>query len=155
MLSVGVRRHGAHALGAVLVERVALDDPQASQRLVQHQTAEIISDLLRLWAKTERRVKVRWNRAVSILRTHFKEGRGENQEAENLRSALVHTFSRRAKVALPGAEGEPRGVCETADVLNLTRGSLLVSPCGEVRQEKGRRTGTLLHRRHFLGSIVY
>lgn len=51
VLAVGVRRHGAHALSAVLVQRVPLDGPQASQRLVQHQSAEIVSDLLRLWMR--------------------------------------------------------------------------------------------------------
>lgn len=48
VLAVGVGRHGAHALGPVLVERAPLDDPQPPQRLVQDQPAEIIPDLLRL-----------------------------------------------------------------------------------------------------------
>lgn len=53
VLSVRVGRHGSHALGAVLVQRVALDDPQASERLVQHQAAEIIADLL--WLRQRRK----------------------------------------------------------------------------------------------------
>lgn len=53
MFSVGVGGHGAHALSPVLVQRVSLDHPQASERLVQHQAAEIISDLLRLWVREE------------------------------------------------------------------------------------------------------
>lgn len=48
VFSIGVGGHGSHALGPVLVQRVSLDHTQASQRLVQHQAAEIISDLLRL-----------------------------------------------------------------------------------------------------------
>lgn len=48
VLPVGVCGHRAHALGPVLVQRVSLDHPEAPERLVQNQTAEIISDLLRL-----------------------------------------------------------------------------------------------------------
>lgn len=53
VFSVGVRGHGAHALRPVLVQRVPLNHPQASERLVQHQAAEIISDLLRLWRRNK------------------------------------------------------------------------------------------------------
>ncbi|TNN56589.1 hypothetical protein EYF80_033126 [Liparis tanakae] len=45
VLAVGVGRHGAHALRPVLVQRVALDDPQAPQRLVQDLAAEDASRL--------------------------------------------------------------------------------------------------------------
>lgn len=93
VLSVGVRRHGAHALGAVLVQRVALDDPQASQRLVQHQAAKIISDLLRLWAKIERRVKVRQNCGVDIfLGTHFGD-EGRRKSGRSALRSLTHIQS--------------------------------------------------------------
>ena len=54
MFSVGVGSHGAHALSPVLVQRVPLDHPQASQRLVQNQAAKIISDLLRLRTREDR-----------------------------------------------------------------------------------------------------
>lgn len=56
VLPVRVGRHSAHALGAVLVQRVSLDDPQASDRLVQHQAAEIVSDLLRLWKQKKEKM---------------------------------------------------------------------------------------------------
>lgn len=49
VFSVGVCGHSSHALRAVLVQRVSLDDPQASKRLVQHQAAEVVPDLHRLW----------------------------------------------------------------------------------------------------------
>lgn len=48
VLAVGVGRHRSHAFGPVLVQRVTLDDPQASERLVQHQATEVVSDLFRL-----------------------------------------------------------------------------------------------------------
>jgi len=49
VLSVGVGGHGAHSLGPILIQRLALDHPQASEWLIQNQATEIISDLLRLW----------------------------------------------------------------------------------------------------------
>lgn len=51
VFSVGVGSDGAHSLSPVFVQRRSLDHPQASQRLVQHQAAEIITDLLRLWTR--------------------------------------------------------------------------------------------------------
>lgn len=51
VFSVGVCGHSSHSVCAVLVQRVSLDDPHASERLVQHQAAEVVPDLNRLWRR--------------------------------------------------------------------------------------------------------
>lgn len=53
VFSIGVRSYGAHALSAVLINRVSLDDTQASQWLVQHQTTKIVTNLFRLRTREE------------------------------------------------------------------------------------------------------
>lgn len=159
MLSIGVRRHSAHALGAVLVQRVALDDPQASQRLVQDQATEIISDLLRLWAKTERRVKVRWNCAINIfLRTHFRDE--VRRKSGTRRSALRFLTHIQSWGKKKGGEGEPS---EESVKLRSFKSDMW-KPSGFPVWRKGDgqetgcrhcRTGTPQHQLHFLGSTVH
>lgn len=48
IISVCVRSHGRHPVRAVVEQRNALNDPQSSERLVQNQAAEIITNLLGL-----------------------------------------------------------------------------------------------------------
>ncbi len=52
MTSVSVRGHGRHTVSAVVKQRSALNDPQSSERLVQNQATEIITNLLGLQDET-------------------------------------------------------------------------------------------------------
>lgn len=52
VIAVGVRSHGCHTVGPILKQRSAFDDLQPSERLIQNQATEIITNLLGLQDNT-------------------------------------------------------------------------------------------------------